>query len=118
MDLSLYSNLSSPDEYEVLQTELLGDLQRRLSLKGFKYLRTLQKEFCFASVIATAENDRFLFIAIDRVDQNPDWAEKVRLRRMSSERDWKGEEFHYCTWDEVDTLAAELLTEKYDNEIL
>ena len=120
MDISMWTDhtITSADEYAELQTALTNDLERQLSVRGLKLLRTLPNTFWFGAVAATGEGDRFLYVRIADVRDNPEWYKNVRLRRMSSERDWKGDEFHYCAWDEVGESAEKYLSPEYDDEIL
>lgn len=124
MNLAKYSqsDLSDMKVYNKLQADLIDDLRAQLAMQGLELVSTQPNMFCFGAVAATpaAEDGtkRFIHITIKNVAQNPDWAQDVSLRRMSSERDWKGDCFHHCSWDEVGASCAVYLTAEYDNEIM
>jgi hypothetical protein len=108
----------SLEDYEAMQTELIEDLKSQLADAGVELVQVLPNDWHFAAVAQSTEHDRYVYITIDDVRKNSFWAENVKLRRMSSLRDWKGEQNHLCDWGQVGKKAAELLTAEYDDEIL
>jgi hypothetical protein len=109
---------ASLDDYRAMESELIDDLTRQLAESGVELVQTLPNDWRFGAVAQSAEHDRYVYIAIDDVRENPYWAENVTLRRMSSLRDWKGDQNHLCEWGEVGMKAATLLTAEYDDEVL
>ena len=121
MNLQKYegANLSDMKVYNELQEELVADLKDQLDDQGIEVLNVLPNMYCFGMVVAQGSDPRrFLHITIPNVNDDAEWAQHVRLRRMSSERDWKGDAFHYCAWAEAGAQAAHYLTAEFDDEIL
>ena len=119
MDLSQYDGHQWTDQadYEAFQAELMADLRAQLAAHDIEILKTLPNQFCFG-VVAQSADGRFIHISIDDVRQGEAWQANVKLRRMSSERDWKGDEYHFCSWNAIGENAAKYLTAEFDDEIL
>ena len=103
----------SADDFAAFEAEMIEDLKSQLAANGVELLKTLPNQFRLGA-IAVIPN-KWIHITVDDV-RNPGWFDNVKLRRMSSERDWKGEDFHFCTWSEVGAAAAKYLGDEYDDE--
>lgn len=112
------ADLSDLKDFTAFQTEALADLEAQLQAQGLVLIQTLPNNYRFGAVVGAADDKRWIFVGIDDVREQPDWFNNVKLRRMSSRRDWKGQEFHFCTWDAVGAEASKYLTPEYDDEIL
>ena len=106
------------DSWKTFQDEMFADLEAQLAAEGLKLVKRLPNNYAFGAVAATADETKWLHVTISDVRESKDWYENVKLRRMSSERDWKGEEFHFCTWPEVGAAVLKYMGDEYDDEIL
>ncbi len=105
-------------EYQRMEADLIDDLTQQLAAHDVELVQTLPNDWRLSAIAQSPAHDRYVFIAINDVRDDPFWAENVTLRRMSSVRDWKGDQNHHCAWGDVGMKAAELLTPAYDDEIL
>ena len=119
MDINTINHaVTDAAEYAQLQDELLADLNIQLTAQGLTLLSTQPNVFRFGAVVTDDTAERWVHVTIPSTAEDQFWAENVRLRRMSSERDWKGEEFHHCAWNEIGAQAKRLLSPEFDSEIL
>lgn len=108
----------TPEAWEEVQTTLQTDLEEQLEAQGLKLVKVLPNRYTFGAVIANADNTKWMHVTTPDVRDTPGWLDQVRLRRMSSERDWKGDAFHYTPWSEVGAAAVTYFGDEYDDEIL
>lgn len=120
MDISQWNNraFETINEFSIFASVLESDLRAQLEKVGLVFLKQLPNPYLFGAIATTPEKDKWIHITLPDVRKQPDWAHNTCLRRMSSERDWKGEAFHYCNWEEVGTKALQYMDSAYDNEIL
>ena len=109
---------SDPKEYKDFEAQMMEDAQAQLEAQGLKVVKTLPNQYLFGIVAGTADGRKWLHITISDVREGDAWFKNVKLRRMSSERDWKGDEFHYCAWDELGAAVLKYMGDEYDDEIL
>lgn len=107
----------TPELNQAFQDDMMKDLQERLEAQGLELVKTLPNMYCLGAVAATADGRKFLHVMTADVREDAEWFEHIRLRRMSSERDWKGDVFHYCSWDEVGEHSLKYMGDEYDDEI-
>ena len=106
------------EDNQAFQDEMTEELRAMLEAKGLQLVKSLPNMYCLGAVAATADGRKFLHITTPDVREDEEWFKNIRLRRMSSERDWKGDAFHYCTWDEIGESAVTYMGDEYDDEIL
>ncbi len=119
MDYQKWKELdwSTEENWSVFEKEAWTDAEIQLSAQGLKLLKTLPGRFSVGIVASTEDEQRFIHITVKDVREE-NWFDNVRLRRMSSPRDWKGNEFHYCSWNEIGEKALKYLAPEYDDEAL
>jgi len=120
MDLKAWLDTDWSDfaKYEEFQKLMEADLQEQCATIDLQVIKFLPNRFLFGAVVANAARDRFVHVTIPDVRKGADWYEQACTRRMSSERDWKGDAFHYAPWPQIAALAAEIMKPEYDDEIL
>jgi len=105
-------------EYKEFEEEFVRDTRSRLAEHGLKVVKALPNMFYCGLVVANEEETKWIHITIPNVRENADWNEKIKLRRMSSERDWKGNKFHFTTYDNMAADAEKFMNDEYNDEIL
>lgn len=119
MDMTKWESCAwTPEAWDAAQAELTADVEAQLAANGLKVVKTLPNMFTLGVVAANAENTKWIHITTADVRTAADWAANVKLRRMSSERDWKGDAFHFVPWVEIGEGAAKYMGDEYDEEIL
>ena len=98
--------------------EAEADIKAQLEANGLELLRVLPNQFRIGAIAQTPDKLKWLHITTADVREDAEWFNTVSLRRMSSERDWKGDEFHYCAWPEIGSATATYMGDEYDDEIL
>ena len=105
-------------DWDAVEAELVADLREQLDAVGLALVKILPNRYLFSAVVSNAENTKWINVTTGDVRTRVEWPRAVRLRRMSSERDWKGDEFHYAPWVEVGDACVEYLEDAYDDEVL
>ncbi len=105
-------------DWEPLEEALLADTKQQLVDAGLVFLKYLPNMFKFACVVTNADNTKWIHVTTADVREGAEWMDKVSLRRMSSERDWKGDAFHYCELERLGEACAEYMGDAYDEEVL
>ena len=102
--------------YAAFEQEAIDDLKAQLEAENLVLVKTLPNTFYFGAVVANASNSKWLHVVLPSVKDGNNWFENVSLRRMSSERDWKGDCFHYCTFDAIGKNITVYMADEYDEE--
>ena len=97
---------------------LLEDAKRQLAEAGLKFVKHLPNPFTFRCIVGNVEGTKWIHVVGGDVRTDAAWMDHVSLRRMSSERDWKGDAFHYCTWESLGESCVEYMGAAYDDEVL
>ena len=97
---------------------ILADVKAQLAEAGLKFVKYLPNMFRFACVAGNAENTKWIHVTCEDAREGVGWMDNVRLRRMSSERDWKGDAFHYCVFERLGEACVEYFDDAYDDEVL
>lgn len=108
--------LDTDEEFKEFVAEAHADLEQQLQAVGLVLYKTLYMPYTVDAVAATADNKKFLHVKTADVRADEQWAEKVSMHRMSSERDWKGEDFYYCAWNELGEQILKYMDDQYDVE--
>ncbi|MBO4365038.1 MAG: hypothetical protein J5804_01945 [Eggerthellaceae bacterium] len=106
------------EEFAAFEQEMAADLQRQLEACGLVLLKTVSRPFRLSGVVENANATKWLHVLTEDVRDGAGWFDNVSLRRMSSQSDWKGSEFHYHRWDEVGAASATYMADAYDSEAI
>ena len=107
-----------PEDFKTFESEMLADLETQLAANDLKLVKVLPNQWCLGAIAGTHDGQKWLHITTADVREDPEWYQHIRLRRMSSERDWKGDAFHCCEWQEIGASVATYMGDEYDDEIL
>ena len=117
MDYRKWTDCEWSDEVsEAFRAEMRADLEAKLAGRGISVLKSVPRDGGLSIVVGTDDKLRWLHVVLDDAHDAASFG-KVSLRRMSSERDWKGEVFHHCDWNAIGEHIAELMKPEYDGEI-
>ena len=105
-------------DWTVAEEAFLADIKEQLEAHGLKFVKYLPNMFTFRCVVGNAENTKWINVVGEDTRKDAAWMDHVSLRRMSSERDWKGDAFHYCVWERIGEACVEYMAPEYDDEIL
>ena len=105
-------------EWGQIEEPVLADMKRQLAEHGLVFVKYLPNMFRFSAVVGNADNTKWIHVSTDDVRQGPEWMDTIRLRRMSSERDWKGDAYHYCVLERLGEACEEYMDDRYDGEVL
>lgn len=106
------------EDWYPLGEALRADAEAQVAAAGLTFMKYLPNMFKFACVVANADNTKWIHVTTADARTEPAWMDKVSVRRMSSERDWKGDAFHYCTWEGLSEALTEYMGDQYDEEVL
>lgn len=109
-------SFDSIEDWNEFYVEAMADLENQLGAKDLKIYKTLPYDYTISVVLATADDRKFMHLTMPDVREDAAWFDGIRLRRMSSERDWKGDEFHYCSWGAIGENAEKYFGDEYDEE--
>jgi len=112
------TSFSELSQYEALAAELEADLAAQLEGRPAKILRLLPNNWQFAAVLVNDDATKWMHLTVKDVREGSGWFDEIKLRRMSSERDWKGDEFHFAAWDEIGAAIEKYMGDEYDDEVL
>ena len=101
-----------------IEEPVLADMKRQLAEHGLVFVKYLPNMFRFSAVVGNGDNTKWIHVTTDDVRQGPEWMDAIRLRRMSSERDWKGDAYHYCVLERLGEACREYMDDAYDDEVL
>lgn len=101
-------------EFQEFVAEAQADLEQQLKAVGLVLYKTLNMPYTVDAVAATADGKKFLHVKTVDVRADDQWAEKVCMHRMSSERDWKGEDLYYCAWNELGEQILKYMDDQYN----
>ena len=106
------------EDFAEFEQDMAADLKQQLEKVGITLLKTVSRPFRFSGVAEDAGERKWLHVLTEDVRDGDEWFENVSLRRMSSQSDWKGSQFHYCRWDELGPAIAKYMNDEYDSEAL
>lgn len=105
-------------EWVPAEDALLADIKAQLEVAGLVFVKYLPNMFTFRCIVGNANNTKWIHVVGADTRTDEAWMDHVSLRRMSSERDWKGDAFHYCVWERIGEACIEYMADEYDDEIL
>ena len=104
-------------QFQAFEQEAVDDLKSQLADVDMLLVKTLPTKHCVSAVVSNANNTKWIHVVMKDVHENADFEQNISLRRMSSERDWKGDVFHSCAWNELGANIAKYMGDQYDDEV-
>lgn len=96
------TGISTGEEYLRFQKEAKTELKKMLSASGFEIFKFLPNHYEFSCIVRKLEEERYYYISISDVRMFGDkWWNNVLYRAMKDEKDYGGEQNHYCKWEEI-----------------
>lgn len=96
------TGISPGEDYLKFQREAKTELRKILLDAGFEMFKFLPNHYEFSCIAKKADEDRYYYISISDVRTFRDkWWNAVLYRAMKDEKDYRGEQNHYCKWGEI-----------------
>jgi len=118
MDFDQWKNTDWTEEnYAIFREQALDALTDFLNEIDMILVKVLPTKFYLNGVISNKENRKWIQLKTPDVHDIENWGKGVSLRRMSSERDWRGENAYFCSWDDLQECLQKYMGDEYDDDI-
>ena len=106
------------NEYKQFEEEFVEEAKKCLGEAGYSVDLVLPNMWYCGMVVANENKTKWIHVTIPNVQETSDWYQHIKLRRMSSARDWKGDIFHFTTLEALIDDINKYMGDEYDDEIL